>query len=361
MLNLQLDIQKSSSGFVQSSCLEPMFTLSDNWTRTAKEEGGNTTVGSEQSNSDEDLLTSLQHSLFCANLFESIRGELDPENNADGSKTNATPFSPVRPKTLQSMAWLASESEENFVSPPSFLVGGDTGRGLSALSVVHCHEGEVKVQLDSEYQLRLKLVEANTEESVAPSQFRGAEKKNATQDVGNSGSQSPAQLHALCRALLLHAQDVYHRHSLYLREREKKKREEEAAMGDGPRGLARVKKEDKPEKARILQSCVSLGSKILFEKRIRKVLLRVAKWLNSRYGEKMAVEWLSLSIFALHSKFTLCFRQLVVDGEIVRDKLTVTRITETEGYRKARFHSEKEFEIYIKLELQRQLKQDTTK
>jgi hypothetical protein len=66
---------------------------------------------------------------------------------------------------------------------------------------------------------------------------------------------------------------VYNKHSLYLRAHAKKKREEEAAKGDAPRGLARIKKEDVVEKARILQSCVSLGSKMLFEKRVRKTLV----------------------------------------------------------------------------------------
>ena len=353
MLNLQLDIQKSSTGFLQSACLEPMPTISDPLNNSVG--NGNSKV----SNSDEDLLISLQHSLFCASLFESIRTELDPDSTGGNNKNHASPFSPIRPKTLQSMAWLTSESEENFVAPPSFLIGGDAGRGLSALSVIHCHEGEVKVQLDSEYQLSLKLVEANAEDSLPKS--AGNLKKdnidNKNETTENSGSQSPAQLHALCRALLLHAQDVYHRHSLYLREREKKKREEEEAMGDGPRGLARIKKEDIPEKARILQSCVSLGSKMLFERRIRKILSQLSQWLKSKYGETMTVEWLSLSIFDLNSKFTICCRQLVLDGVISRNNLVITRITETNDYRKVRFQSEKEFEIYLKLELQRQMKQ----
>jgi hypothetical protein len=165
-------------------------------------------------------------------------------------------------------------------------------------------------------------------------------------------------LHALCRALLLHAQDVYHRHSLYLRGREKKKREEEEAMmGDGPRGLARIKKEDVPERARILQSSVSLGSKMLFEKRIRRVLSRLSEWLKNTYGETMTVEWLSLSIFDLNSKFTICCRRLLLDGAISRNSLVMTRIAEeTNDYRKVRFQSDREFQIYLKLELQRQIK-----
>eukprot|EP00536_Pseudo-nitzschia_multiseries_P007716 jgi/Psemu1/287316/fgenesh1_pg.184_\ len=371
MLNLQLDIQKSSTGFRQSACLEPMTTLSSAGgaeTLVGKPSNINNN-GSSHHNSDEELLISLQHSLFCANLFESMRSELDPEPTPAGGNQqqmggSSNAFSARRPKkALQSMAWLASESDENFVAPPSFLVGGDAGRGLAPLAVVHCHEGEVKVQLDSEYQLCLKLVEANLEQTVASSSSSKHTTKAPNPKAahggsknGSSGSQSPPRLHAFCRALLLYAQDVYHRHSLYLHEREKKMRADEMAKGDEPRGLARIKKEDAPEKARILQSCVSLGSKMLFEQRIRKAISRVSEWVRATHGEKLTVEWLSLSIFDLHSKFTMYCRQLVVDGMIARDVLTVTKIDEeTEDYRKVHFRTEKEFELYLKLELRRQM------
>lgn len=356
MLNLQLDIQKRSTGFLQSARLEPTSTLTvgkGNIKRMS-----NNSAEDRPSSLDEDLLISLQHSLFCANLFESMSSELDPEHAATGTKSATSTFSAIKPKTLQSMAWLSSDSDENFVPPPSFLVGRDATRGLAELSVIHCHEGEVKVQLDCEYQLCLKLVEANAEEGM-PSPLSQKEATPTTNSLTeDSGSQSPAQLHALCRALLLHAQDVYHKHSLYLGDRAKKKREEEAAAkGDAPRGLARIKKEDIPEKPRILQSCVSLGCKMLFEQRIRRALSRISAWVSTTYGESMQVEWLPLSIFDLHSKFTISYCQYVVDGVIARDKLTLTQITDTEDYRKVHFHSEKEFEIFLRLELKRQMKQ----
>lgn len=329
MLNLQLEIQKSSTGFQETARLEPMTTLS---------------VAQGETSSyarDEELLVTLQHSLFCASLFESIRGELDPDDDDDGSKNQS--------KTT-TVAWLSCESEQNFLPPPSRLVGGDLGKGLASLCLIHCHEGEVKVQLDAEYTLCVKLVEANVEAD------QDSQPKFSSQAT-SSGSQSHKQLHALCRALLLHAQDVHHRHSLYLRERAEKKQEEQAKLGDAPRGLARVTKEDKPEKPRILQSCVSLGSKMLFEQRIRKALLRISKWLKSETSEKMAVEWLALSIFDLQSHFTLCFRRLVLDVHIIRDGLTVTSIGEEIGeYRKVKFHSDVEFELFLKMELRRRLR-----
>jgi hypothetical protein len=251
MLNLQLQIQKSSTGFLQSLCLEPMSTLS-------VAQGEATSYAG-----DEELLISLQHSLFCASLFESIRSELDPPGTGQGGGPGSNYLS-LKANRIP-VAWLSCESEENFVPPPSMNVGGNLGKGLAPLCVLHCHEGEVKAQLDAEYTLCVRLVEANVED--------GATTETTSSQSGASGSQSPAQLHTLCRALLLHAQDVYHGHSLYLRERARKKEEEEKARGDGPRGLARIKREDIPERASILQSCASLGAKMLFEHRVRKALV----------------------------------------------------------------------------------------
>jgi hypothetical protein len=273
MLNLQLEIQKSSTEFQQSACLEPMTTLS-------VAQGEASTYAQ-----DEELLVTLQHSLFCASLFESIRSELDPPDSSMGPNQ----FSPKLNKNTVPVAWLSCELEENFLPPPSMLVGGDLGKGLASLCVVHCHEGEVKVQLDAEYTLCVKLVEANVEndDDEKPS---SSSSQNQAAASSSSGSQSPKQLHALCRALLLHAQDVHHRHSLYLRERAKQKREEEAKKGDGPRGLARITKEDAPEKPRILQSCVSLGSKMVFEQRVRKALVVRHETTNIHNGDGRSLD-----------------------------------------------------------------------
>ena len=331
MLNLQLDIQQSSSGFLQSSCLEPITTL-----KAVKD-------GDEPYPQDENLLVSLQHSLFCASLFESIRSEVDPQPD------NPTQF-PASQRNQPPVSWLSCESDENFLPTPNREFGG--GYGLSPLTVVHCHEGEVKVQLDAEYTLCVKLVEANVE----------TENQSFSGEAGGlheqrSGSQSPEQLHALCRALLLHTQDVYHRHSLYLQERAKKKEEEEKKRrGDGPRGLARVAKVETPDKARILQSCVSLGSKMLYEKRIRKVLIRIAQWLKGLTSDRMTVEWLALSVFDLHSYFTLCFQLLTLDVTIIRDSMTVCMVAEGGQHRKVSFYSDREFEIFLTLELKRRLR-----
>mmetsp|Transcript_40510 Transcript_40510/g.97773 ORF Transcript_40510/g.97773 Transcript_40510/m.97773 type:complete len:589 (+) Transcript_40510:1-1767(+) len=328
MLNLQLEIEKASSGFMQSSCLKPMSTLS------AAEEKDNAYT------KDEELLVTLQHSLYCASLFESIRKELDPIENEVPQQLS------LQLKKAEATAWLSCESEENFLPAPSRVVRGDLGRGLASLSIVHCHEGEVKVQLDAEYTLCVKLVEANTMDD---------EDTDIKTQTSNSGSQSPAQLQALCRALLLHTQDVYHQHSLYLRERTKRKQEEEERKKDEPKGLARIKKEDVPDRPKILASCVSLGSKMLFEKRIGKVITRVSNWLKSQSPKPMVVDWLALSIFDLQSHFTISFQHMVLDVSIVRDSMTVTQIDDDDVHKKVKFHSDFEFEIFLKMQLRRNL------
>ena len=135
MLTLQFDISKPSTGFLQSTRLSPL------------------TGYTEKGGSDENMIVSLQHSLFCASLFESIRRELVPEGD---DKTVGGAISKA-----QRIAWLSSEMDENFLPPPSLMAGGEDSSGsVRSLAVVHCLEGEVMVQLDCEYSLTVKLVEA---------------------------------------------------------------------------------------------------------------------------------------------------------------------------------------------------------
>ena len=73
----------------------------------------------------------------------------------------------------------------------------------------------------------------------------------------------------------------------------------------------------------------------------------------------MEVEWLDLSLLDLQSHFTLSFEQLVLDVTILRASMTVTSMsldTEPPGiHRKVTFHSDREFEVYLKFQLGRQL------
>ena len=62
-------------------------------------------------------------------------------------------------------------------------------------------------------------------------------------------------------------------------------------------------------------------------------------------------------MFDLQSHFTLVFDQLVLDVSIVRDSMTVSRFGEEhEEHRKVKFHSDAEFELFLKMELRRRLK-----
>lgn len=317
MLSLQFDIEKGSTGFRQSAVLKPLSSESS----------------SVSYQEDEKVLFSLQHSLFCAKLFESIRRELAPDTEEIGNvRTTAK---------AQSVVWLAGESETNFLPAPALMSGSRTS-GLSQLCVTHCHEGEVKVQLDCEYKLRVKLVEAND-----------AAKLDATFDqpsTADSGSETPRQLLTICRILLLHAQERYHCHSVEAAEIVRQEEQEESKQ---PHMLKR--KASAVESPRILQSCVGLGSKLLFERRIRRVLGRTKQWLSRHSSETLDIQWLSLSVFDSQSLFTITFRSLTLNAEISGEEIVVTSMNEHGDYRKTKFHSDDEFCLYLQLTLERLL------
>jgi hypothetical protein len=307
MLSLEFMISKDSTGFQSSVILEPIATAGN----------ASTTSSPPQ---DETVLAALQHSLFCAKLFESIRRELAPDTEDVGNTR-------ISLSSHQSVVWLSDVSAVNFLSPPMQQMDNE-------LSVIHVHEGQVKVQLDCEYNLRVRLVEAGSEEATKESK-------------GNSGSQTPEQLRLLCRSLLLHAQEKYHSHSLSSGEKEKPKEDTHL----------RKKQVESPH---ILQSCVHLGSKLLLERRIRKTLSNVKHWLASTTtsNETLEVEWLSLSVFDMTAQFTIVFRSTVFDCCLTGEEITVTTTTHHEDYRKVKFHSDAEFEIFLKLAIQRLLREE---
>lgn len=277
-LTLQFDIEKPSTGFCMSSCLEPMATTKvgkvKELEKKEKEDGNQVKremveekkTENEMDNldttyaDDEQVLVSLQHSLFCAKLFESIRKELMGDDTTEQHGQHK--------QHQQAAAWLSSESEENFLPPPSLMVRPTSNSAGAGLCVIHCHASEVKVQLDNEYTLRPKLVEADQQ---VPTPLQG----NPDAEGRDSGSQTPEQLLLLCRSLLLHAQEVYHNHSLHeSRAAAEKQWEEEHQKqeADKPRGLDRIQKKDIKTLPKILQNCVALGTKMLFEQRIRRSL-----------------------------------------------------------------------------------------
>lgn len=217
---------------------------------------------------------------------------------------------------------------------------GDDQSGMSALCVVHCHEGEVKVQLDREYNLTVRLVEAGFNDQYMT--------ENQSRD---SGTQSPEQLLVLCRTLMLCAQEKYHRHSLG------DEANQQAAQLGRESSVYKLKKIVREQSPCILQKTVSLGSKLLFEQRIRNRLMVVRKWLHTETGaDNLQVEWLPLSIFDLSSYFTVCFRSWSVDVHLVRDQVTVTRLLDDSNYHKASFYSDAEFELFLMFSVRKELR-----
>jgi hypothetical protein len=246
LLTLLFEIEKPSTGFVQRAALSSAFASEDKQHRLPP---------------DERVIGSLQHSLFCASLFESMRAEIIPPPTQSTTHTQ---------QRNESVAWLSSEMEESFLPPPSMMAGRDnfyTGE-LRLLCVVHCHEGEVKVQLDDEYCLTAKLIEVGTSVGAAKNTTDSLFLTNDDINESKSGSESPERLQALCKALLLHSQSLYHEHRMKA-EMEKQNDKDETVK---PVGLARITKEKKKPSPHILQSCVGLGCKFIFEKKVRAVL-----------------------------------------------------------------------------------------
>jgi hypothetical protein len=322
MLSLQFDIEKASTSFCKSASLEPIA-------KSTEDEG---TV-----QEDEQVLAALQHSLFCAKLFESIRRELAPDTEDVGQVRASA-------ATASSVVWLNTQSEESFLPAPSHMANGGGVSGLAPLCVVYCHEGEVKVQLDQEYTLCVKLVEAGQAAKGNMTSDDSAMPLDSLTLPSISGSQSPAQLSALCRTLLLHAQESYHIHSLKLAAAHSA-RDIEAAK------LPNVHVRQPPKLyPRILQRCVSLGAKLLLERRIRHGILQVKAWQQKTFilGEPLAVEWLSLSVFDLHSHFCVTYRGAVLDVHLSSDEICVTSFGEDGDYRKVHFYGAPELELFLK-------------
>jgi len=269
LLTLLFSIEKSCTGFVEFATLSSSFQSKSN-----DDNGKNEKESQKEQSPDERVIEALQHSLFCASLFESMRSEIIQPT----SSTSSSQQQQRQQKSSSNIAWLSSEMEESFLPPPTSMAGGDSSSDSQLLCVVHCHEGEVKVQLDDEYSLTVKLIEAGTAAGCAGKALSSLEEASTTvtssttkqSDTNDSGSQSPTRLKTLCRALLLHSQTLYHTHCMKSRNSiEKKKKEDDKTV---TLGFARTKKEVKEPSPHILQQCVSLGCKFIIEKKIRLVL-----------------------------------------------------------------------------------------
>lgn len=291
---LQLSLMKNSTGFSVSSTLSPVAPLHENFNEAssinknemnlsaAKDKEGVSYVESEQFKcglaaderiiqKDERVIQALQHSLFCASIFDAIRHEIRTANSSGGSSSGSG--------SGRTTVWLSSEAEEMFF-PPTLLMASSPGYhpsrgGRLGFCVAYCQEGEVAVHLDPEYLLTIKLIEVGTaaEASKMEEEFFNQSKgdmEDGTHTNGggsdvkkentSSGSQSPEELHTLCRALLLHVQFLYHNF------RRKPLTNIKASS------LAMSRQSAVSSCACILETCVGFGSKVLFEKKILAVL-----------------------------------------------------------------------------------------
>lgn len=338
LLTLSLEIEKSSTGFVQRASLSSSFLKPD------------IQSGGTQLHPDERVIEALQHSLFCASLFESMRAEIIP-SSSDLVSTLSSPQNQQK-----SVAWLSSEMEESFLPSISEMVGQKTARGGEALllSVIHCHEGEVKVQLDEEYSITVKLIEAGTASAAADtnSTVNGEEKRKLSK--ADSGSQSTSQLKTLCRTLLLHSQSLYHDHCIKTRARQSSEVRTETNLANG---LARKNKASSTS-PQILQSCVGLGCKLIFERKVRMVLDRISDWVSKdlKHEHELEIEWLPTTVFSTHSCFVFLFNRMCLDVNVNANKVRVTQMSEHGQYKSVQFGTDYELEYFLKKHIKVELK-----
>jgi hypothetical protein len=269
ILRLVFEIEKSSTGFLHSVALDPSDTTSSYM--EAKNE------------TDETVLQSLQHSLFCANIFDMIRNELDQKSYIK-NETSDIAGSNVKTSQTQSTvppAWLNVDMEENFLPPTSLMSSNLSKTNLfgnfiaSPIAVIYCHDGEVKVQLNEEYSLIVKLEDTNKQAQASDNN----EESTMPSDK-DSGSQSKDELDILCRILLLHAQYVFHENKklseldIFIESRNKEANQ--ISKVDYSVGISKsttkIKKKALNDSFPILQSCVALGLKILLDRRVKGIL-----------------------------------------------------------------------------------------
>lgn len=366
LLTLLFEIEKPSTGFVERATLSNLSFLSS---LSNNNNDGDSSLDHHHTHPDEYVIESLQHSLFCASFFECIRAEIIPTQQSN----NLQPHSQQQQKH-KSYAWLSSKMEESFLPPPSLMAGGENDvRQL--LCVIHCHEGELKVQLDAEYSLTVKLIEAGTAAAIGtingPSetiQQVNDSSSNSSNNDGmkqiSSGSQSPRQLRTLCRTLLLHSQSLYHDHCMRANKIKGCSSDLPTTGNEVPADLLFARKKSGETKylstPNILQSCVTLGCKIIVEKKVRLLLKQISQWLkcdmkcSTTTDDTIDIEWLSLDVFCPISRFVLLFRDLCLDVEIYGHALRVTSMTEN-IYRSVGFSTDLELEYYLKLELRKAL------
>mmetsp|Transcript_3369 Transcript_3369/g.5093 ORF Transcript_3369/g.5093 Transcript_3369/m.5093 type:complete len:201 (-) Transcript_3369:115-717(-) len=180
----------------------------------------------------------------------------------------------------------------------------------------------------------------------------------------SSGSETREQLHLLCKHLLLHAQFVFHDYNMISIEKEKEARKarveskliDYSVNGGGGGGMKRSSMTKKMvETPNILQSCVALGAKILFERKVRKVLQKLALRQKEKFPlTKLCVEWLPLSCFDSYSQLALSIgHEHTIDVSISQGGMVVTSFSDDGEFQMVNFESSEEFEMFAMMEIER--------
>ena len=300
MLTLQFALEDSAS--CVSACLEPTRSLSE----TAAEP-------------DELVLMELQHSLLCAKLFESMRRELADDTEEVGQiRTTAQ-------QLFQNVVWLAATPA---VAATPLQAAGRAHR--RALQVVHVHEGQVCVQLNGRYTLRVQLVPSST-----------------AKDDNNNQNDDPAskELLLLCKTLLWNAHSLYHEHFVQQQAAEDKATEER--KGDGKPAATTT-----PSSPHILQGCVHLGTKMLMERKMRTCFHE----LQTLYPS-LQITCLSTSLLAPAAHWTLQIEEWQVDVELEGGPRIAMSWWDKEDFRKADFESLGTFQLFLQRQLRRVMRQ----
>ena len=361
LLTLSMSIEKTQTGYVEEVILSSISNDDDD------DDDDDVAADGKSKPDDEPVIYALQHSLFCASLFESMRGELSsaeravPTNAGRGSSTSSSGGG-LSKAAAGGACWLAGGTDESFLPAPTRMDGAPPAEGGlgGTICVVHCHQGEVKVRLNAEYDLTVKLVEAGTVRSTSKSS--GHKRKKDTENKSDadtgSGSQSAAYLRTMCRALLLHAQSAYHDHRLRMHAKAMAVAAAEAAKAKSglPPGLARRKKNAEEERPLILGGVLALGGKMLVERKVRESLRKLSRHISQQADmpHRHVVEWLTLSMFDAKSYFTASVGPaFTIDVCIDAGGMTVASFGESGQYKSVRYGTAEQFEMFMQLQIQR--------
>jgi len=294
-LTLLLSIEKSSSGYIQYAKAQPssssMSTSSDN-------------DNNENNNNDDEKVTiDLQHSLFCASLFDSMKQEVTTINNNTTTATTTTTSN-----TAPAAAWISSEMEDAYLPPKNLMTNSNTTTN-DGICVIHVHQGEIKVQLNYEYSITFKLIENNASTTTTTNDDKNCNNNN------NSGSQTSKELKVLCRTLLLNAQFIYHDYCM-----NEKTTDNKISTKDNKSNAFKTRTKTNITTPHIVNQCVHLGAKILLEKKARIMLQNLQLWYNTTYEYNyttkkneyypIIIQFLDLTLFDVYSQFVISIDNL---------------------------------------------------